>query len=235
MNETPRTPAGSAFTGLIIETFRLNGELLAAGDELCADLGLTSARWQVMGAIGEGPLPVAHIARNMGLTRQAVQRVADELAREGFIAFADNPHHRRAKLAGLTAKGRASLDEVNQRQAAWANRIAAGLDPAAIEAAASLAETLRRRLVPDTRDRLDSGGRRPPHSVSLPPSSPWRAGISAWPHPQADAAGRENPRILAVDSTGVPSPLGEKDRMRGDFAKQLRGSNITPPDFGSKE
>ena len=69
MNETPHTPAGSAFTGLIIETFRLNGELLAAGDELCADLGLTSARWQVMGAIDEGPLPVAHIARNMGLTR----------------------------------------------------------------------------------------------------------------------------------------------------------------------
>ena len=144
MNETPHTPAGSAFTGLIIETFRLNGELLAAGDELCADLGLTSARWQVMGAIDEGPLPVAHIARNMGLTRQAVQRVADELAREGFIAFADNPHHRRAKLAGLTAKGRASLDEVNRRQAVWANRIAEGLDPAAIEAAASLAETLRR-------------------------------------------------------------------------------------------
>ncbi len=216
MNETPRTPAGSAFTGLIIETFRLNGELLAAGDELCADLGLTSARWQVMGAIDEGSLPVAHIARNMGLTRQAVQRVADELAREGFIAFADNPHHRRAKLAGLTAKGRASLDEVNRRQAVWANRIAEGLDPAAIEAAASLAETLRRRLVPATHDRLDSGGRRPPHSVSLP-------------------KGREDARILAVDSTGVPSPLGEKDRMRGDSAKQSRGSNITSTDFCSKE
>ena len=168
MNETPHTPAGSAFTGLIIETFRLNGELLAAGDELCADLGLTSARWQVMGAIDEGSLPVAHIARNMGLTRQAVQRVADELAREGFIAFADNPHHRRAKLAGLTAKGRASLDEVNRRQAVWANRIAEGLDPAAIEAAASLAETLRRRLMPDPHRRPASGGKVPPHPVLLP-------------------------------------------------------------------
>ena len=121
-----------------------------------------------MGAIDAGPLPVAHIARNMGLTRQAVQRVADELAREGAVAFADNPHHRRAKLAGLTAKGRASLDEVNRRQAAWANRIAGGLDPASIGAAAALAETLRRRLLQDIGDRLDRGGEVPPHPVLLP-------------------------------------------------------------------
>ncbi len=149
MNDTLHSPAGSAFTMLIIETFRLNGALLAAGDKLCASLGLTSARWQVMGAIGDGPLPVAYIARNMGLTRQAVQRVADELAREGFIAFADNPHHRRAKLAELTAIGRASLDEVNRRQAIWANRIVEGLDPASLSAMAALAETLRRRLAED--------------------------------------------------------------------------------------
>ncbi len=146
MNDTAHSLAGSAFTKLILETFRLNGELLAAGDALCADLGLTSARWQVMGAIDEGALPVAHIARNMGLTRQAVQRIADELAREGFMSFTENPHHRRAKLAGLTLKGRSSLDEVSRRQAAWANRVAEGLDPASINAAAGLAETLRRRL-----------------------------------------------------------------------------------------
>ena len=40
-----------ALTGLVIEVFRLNGDLLAAGDALVGDLGLTSARWQVLGAI----------------------------------------------------------------------------------------------------------------------------------------------------------------------------------------
>lgn len=146
MDETDHTPAGAAFTRLIIETFRLNGLLLAAGDRLCAGLGLTSARWQVMGAIDEGPLPVAHIARNMALTRQAVQRIADELASEGIVEFADNPHHRRAKLAGLSAKGRAALDEVNRLQVTWANSIAAGLDPAALNSAANIAAALRSRL-----------------------------------------------------------------------------------------
>ena len=140
------SPEGAAFTKLVIETFRLNGRLLEAGDDLCADLGLSSARWQVLGAIDEDQLPVAHIARNMGLTRQAVQRVADELEREGFIAFSENPHHRRAKLASLTAKGRAALDEVTKRQIAWANEVAAGIDPATLSTAVTLGETLRRRL-----------------------------------------------------------------------------------------
>ncbi len=152
MNDTVYSPAGAAFTRLIIETFRLNGRLLAAGDELCADLGLTSARWQVLGAIGGGPLPVAYIARNMGLTRQAVQRVADELAGEGFILFTDNPHHRRAKLAGLSGKGRSALDEVTRRQTVWANKVAEGLDPDSIDAATGLAAELHRRLAASDND-----------------------------------------------------------------------------------
>ena len=140
------SPEGEAFTKLVIETFRLNGRLLEAGDGLCAGLGLSSARWQVLGAIDEDRLPVAHVARNMGLTRQAVQRVADELEREGFIAYCENPHHRRAKLASLTAKGRAALDEVTKRQIVWANEVAAGIDPTTLWAAVQLGEALRQRL-----------------------------------------------------------------------------------------
>src|SRR5467141_3144788 len=74
------SPAGRALTQLILDIFRLNGSLLAAGNELTRDLGLSSARWQVMGALAEGPLPAAQIARNMGLSRQSVQRLVDMLA-----------------------------------------------------------------------------------------------------------------------------------------------------------
>lgn len=146
MPNNRHTPAGASCTRLIIETFRLNGRLLAAGDDICRDLGLTSARWQVMGAVADSPLPVAHIARNMGLTRQAVQRVADELAAEGFVTFTDNPHHRRAKLVGLSASGRSALAEIGRRQVAWANRLAEGLELGALDAAADLAAALHRRL-----------------------------------------------------------------------------------------
>ena len=140
------TPQGTVLTGLILETFRLNGLLLAAGDRLTSDLRLSSARWQVMGAIDEAPLPVAQIARNMGLTRQAVQRVANVLADEGLVEFTENPDHRRAKLVRLTAGGRAALEEISGRQIEWSNRLAEGLDAEEIKDALAVLSILRQRL-----------------------------------------------------------------------------------------
>ena len=66
--------ASDAVTDLVLEIFRLNGCLIASGDALVAKIGLTSARWQVLGAIAmqAGPAPVVRIADAMGLTRQSV-------------------------------------------------------------------------------------------------------------------------------------------------------------------
>jgi hypothetical protein len=62
-------------------------------------LGLTSARWQILGAIvaAERPQPVAWLARNLGANRQNVQRIINDLHKEGLVAFEPNPHHRRAQ------------------------------------------------------------------------------------------------------------------------------------------
>ncbi|HEY2228775.1 MAG TPA: MarR family transcriptional regulator [Xanthobacteraceae bacterium] len=142
------TPAGAALTELFLEIFRLNGALLVEGDRLVGDIGLTSARWQVMGAaaLSPVPLPVAAIARNMGLTRQAVQRVANDLAQAGFVRFAPNPHHQRAKLVVLTASGTAAFRAAIARQVPWANRIAADLDPRRIKAARAILRSIAQRL-----------------------------------------------------------------------------------------
>src|SRR5580704_628694 len=142
------TPEGAALTELILEIFRLNGALLGEGDRLVGDIGLTSARWQVMGAaaLSPVPLPVAAIARNMGLTRQAVQRVANDLAQAGFVRFAPNPHHQRAQLVVLTASGTAAYRAAIARQGPWANRIAAGLDPRRIKAARAVLRTIAQQL-----------------------------------------------------------------------------------------
>lgn len=114
---------------LALEVFRLNGALIATGDALTAPIGLTSARWQVMGAVAEarGGLPVAGLARNMGLVRQSVQRLADELAAEGILCFTPNPHHRRAKLVALTERGEALFAETNRRWLTLADALVAAL------------------------------------------------------------------------------------------------------------
>lgn len=133
---------------LALEVFRLNGALIAAGDALGAPLGLTSARWQVMGAVAEarGGLPVAGIARNMGLVRQSVQRIADELAAEGILYFAPNPHHRRAKLIQLTERGEALFAEVNRRWFTLADALVAALGAAAAARAAEVLHAAREHL-----------------------------------------------------------------------------------------
>lgn len=120
----PHTSAGSTFTDLVLEVFRLNGRLLAAGDRLSKPVGLTSARWQVLGALEEQGQSVAQIARKMGLARQNVQRLADALEKEGIVAYAPNPDHRRAKLVCLTERGRKAFAELGRRQATWAHQIA---------------------------------------------------------------------------------------------------------------
>jgi DNA-binding MarR family transcriptional regulator len=142
-------PAAAAFTALVLAVFRLNGRLLAAGDRLAAPLGLTSARWQVLGAIAEGPLPASGIARAMGLTRQSVQRLADALAAEGIVAFGANPRHRRAKLVAPTARGRRLLARIGGLQAAWARRVSSGEMPREIAAAAALLVRLSQRVERD--------------------------------------------------------------------------------------
>jgi DNA-binding MarR family transcriptional regulator len=133
---------------LIIGVFRLNGALLVSGDALVGDLGLTSARWQVLGAIALSPVPVpvARLARNMGLTRQAVQRSVDEMRHDGLVRLDPNPHHRRAMLVTMTELGSSAYRAASERQERWADVLAAGLSPEDIEAASLLTRELQRRL-----------------------------------------------------------------------------------------
>jgi DNA-binding MarR family transcriptional regulator len=115
------TNAGAAFTELVLNTFKLNGLLLEAGDRISLSTGQSSARWQVMGCIDDAALSVAQIARVMGLTRQSVQRIANLLVKDGLAQYEDNPVHKRAKLLRLTKTGALTLSKIEKAQRIWAN------------------------------------------------------------------------------------------------------------------
>ncbi len=97
-------------------------------------------------ALADSRLPVAHIARNMGLTRQAVQRVVNELAASGLVEFAPNPYHRKAHLVALTSKGTGAYEAAAARQAPWANALAAALEEQQIRQATQLLRSLVAQL-----------------------------------------------------------------------------------------
>ena len=142
----PHTKAGRAFTELIMEIFRFNGRLLAAGDRLTKPAGLTSSRWQVLGAVEAQSLSVAQIARNMGLARQNVQRLADAMEKERIVEYVPNPDHKRAKLVRLTARGRRTMKKLGELQSRWANETASDVNATEILAARDVLRQLRSRL-----------------------------------------------------------------------------------------
>ncbi|MCU0789356.1 MAG: MarR family winged helix-turn-helix transcriptional regulator, partial [Verrucomicrobia bacterium] len=135
MSKYQHTPSGKAFTDLVLQLFRLNNRLLAAGDRLVADIGLTSARWKVLGTISAAkqPQPVAWLARDMAGNRQNVQRIVNDLVNEGLVEFQPNPHHRRAPLVVLTDAGKQAFDDAMRLQVPWINELSDGLSVTDIE------------------------------------------------------------------------------------------------------
>ncbi len=148
MRRTKRTPVGDALTSFVIDLLRVNSLILTAGDRLVARLGLTSARWQILGAIhsAERPQPVAWLARNLGANRQNVQRIINDLNKEGLVEFEVNPHHRRAQLVVLSDKGRETFEATKLLQAPWVNSLSNGLVIEDITTAHRLVLALRKKL-----------------------------------------------------------------------------------------
>ncbi|PSL19664.1 MarR family winged helix-turn-helix transcriptional regulator [Shimia abyssi] len=148
MPDEQRTKEGEAVTALIMDVFRLNGRLQLAGDRLVSDLELTSARWQILGAIAyaDRPESVAWHARTMGVHRQGVQRIVNELNKEGMVEFLPNPHHKRAHLISLTKKGHELYEAAIAKQIPWVNELSSGLPPESIATAQQVIAHLKARL-----------------------------------------------------------------------------------------
>lgn len=140
----PRTPAGDAFTELVVEVAWLGGMFTAKGEALARLGDQTLARWVILDAIADEPSTVAAVARRRGIARQAVQRVADLLERDGLVTFEPNPRHRRARLLRLTRRGANVLRKITIAQKAWADAMGDRIGEAKLRKAKRLAEEIRR-------------------------------------------------------------------------------------------
>lgn len=157
------TPEQELLSGIAKNVFRLNGQFLTVGEDLAQPVGLTAAWWQVLGVVLRDPLPVARIAREIGITRQSVQRIADILVQQGLAQYEPNPEHRRAKLLRPTDEGREAIRRLSPAHAALAKRVAEELG----------VEEFRRTLDTLTRlsEVLDSVAVTPDGDHAAPPAA----------------------------------------------------------------
>ncbi len=146
-----RTAEAQALTNIMLAVFRINGRLLEGGDRLVAPLDLTSARWQVLGAIALAATPrtVPQIAEAMGMTRQGALKQVAKLEADGFLSSLANPRHKRSPLYALTEKGADAYRSVDTIYTTWANTLAEGLDLRRLEQARTLLAEFDNRLEND--------------------------------------------------------------------------------------
>jgi len=143
------TAKGEKFSALTVEVFRTKILMLQGAESLAQSVGLTSARWQILGVLAGGPAPVASVARLVGLTRQSVQQTADAMEADGLIVYRENPHHRRAQLMEPTPAARKALAALRPREIDFSNLMGR---PHTLEALDAALAVLRK-----TREALEAG------------------------------------------------------------------------------
>lgn len=142
------TNRGDLFTQLTLEIFKVSGLLTNEGDKMTKEYGLTASRWKILGAISfsSTSLTVPQIGRAMGQSRQAVQRLADVMVKDGLLQTTTNPNHKRAKYLELTDKGKDVYEAMFEKQVPWAEDCAEGIEEQALENALDMIRMVTAKL-----------------------------------------------------------------------------------------
>lgn len=117
----------------------------------------------------EGERTVPQIAGSQEISRQFVQRMANDAHDAGFVEFVDNPAHRRSRLLRLTAGGRAAIREVVAREHQLMGRVGGDLTSRELDATLRVLHHMKAALD-------DVGGASEVRGTSAPPGTSGAAG-----------------------------------------------------------
>lgn len=134
---------------LVDEVLRLRGRVLSQAREMNEKRGLGGhSHGLILTAVVRAvePPTVAKIARSLGLTRQSVQRTANELAELALVQFEDNPHHKRAKQLVPTPAGVKAHASVADTRKNWLDKMGAVISVGELEQAVATLRRVRRYL-----------------------------------------------------------------------------------------
>ncbi len=113
--------ADNELLDLIGAVIRLNGIIKTSFSSVNSSFGIAPVEAMVLTTVAESAdqfaeqFTVSQIGRIIGHRRQAVQRAATALEKNGLIKFIDNPNHKRAPLLVPTKKGLNLFEKINSR------------------------------------------------------------------------------------------------------------------------
>lgn len=143
-----RMDSKDILTEIMLSVFRLNAKLLDRGNELVKPICLTSARWQVLGAIANAEKAVScpQIADSMGITRQGAQKQLNLAQKDGLIVSIPNPMNARSPLYDLTNQGRRLFEKAMEFHYRWVVNLVKGLKANDLKVALGVVRELENRL-----------------------------------------------------------------------------------------
>jgi len=114
-------------------------------DKRLKHLGIGQSGWMTIAMIAKADAPMSQraLADLVGVEGPSMVSMLDRLERDGFVSRAPSPNDRRVKLAHLTEAGRTVYAEVRKEAEAFRTGLLADVDPALLDAAAALLESLR--------------------------------------------------------------------------------------------
>ena len=117
-------------------------------DRQLKDLGVSQAGWMTIAMVAktQAPLSQKQLADLLGVEGPTIVAMVDRLVKTAMVVREASTLDRRVKLIRLTPAGDALYARVKVEADAFRTSVLAGLDPAAIDAATALLETIRTRI-----------------------------------------------------------------------------------------
>lgn len=136
-----------AYRDLMASVYELAAVSRRDSESLARPTGVTVTQWHTMSVLSGGAeATVPQVAQRLGVTRQAVQRVVDQLLTDGSVAKLDNPHHEGSPLLRLTPRGADILQQLWERSDTPRATMLSDIDTASIAQATGTLRDLLQAL-----------------------------------------------------------------------------------------
>lgn len=143
----PQQATGKDLHDLFLEVFALQAALAAVVDRVHADAGLSTSQHKVIRTLRDaGDATVPDIALRLGVSRQFVQKVCNDLSTRGLVDFSTNPRHKRSSLVSLTAAGSDTFETARRREDALIERLLPHIDAERAAGARDLLAGIREKI-----------------------------------------------------------------------------------------
>ncbi len=139
--------AARLFEVLVLEVLAAFFDLRAVGQRYGLVTEQGAGSWGLLRMLkSEGPLTVPDVARMRSVSRQYIQKLANELIAEGWLAMEDNPLHKKSRLMILTGQGEAKLVEMTERFKELTQRMAPNFPLRDLQVSVNTVIELRKHL-----------------------------------------------------------------------------------------